>query len=95
MSTDDELAHRLLEHAGGQNNIRDVDMCFTRLRLVLADPDAVDVAAIEALPEVTMTFTQAGQFQIVLGSRVRRVHSALRTLVAGEVGPGDPAGTAR
>lgn len=86
MTPDEQVAERLLEHAGGRANIRDVDLCFTRLRLVLADPAAVDVPAIEAMPEVAMAFTQAGQFQVVLGARVRGVHGAMRRLVADDDG---------
>jgi phosphotransferase system IIB component len=81
--TDAEIASEILRLAGGPANVRDADLCFTRLRLVLADPGAVDEAAIEALPAVVMAFTQAGQYQIVLGARVRPVHAALRALLAG------------
>ena len=48
---------------------------------MVADAAAVDEPAIEALPGVVMTFTQSGQFQVVLGSRVRGVHAAFRDLV--------------
>lgn len=79
--TDEELAARILDLAGGPANLGGHDMCFTRLRLVLVDPAAVDVAGIEALPGVVMTFTQSGQYQVVLGARVRRVYQAFRALV--------------
>lgn len=78
--TDEDLAERILTLAGGSANVSSVDMCFTRLRLVLVDPERVDAPGIDALPGVVMTFTQAGQFQVVLGARVRRVHSAFRGL---------------
>jgi phosphotransferase system IIB component len=81
--SDDELAAEILLLAGGPANVREVDLCITRLRLVLADPAAVDEAAIEALPGVIVAFTQAGQYQIALGARVRRVHGAFRALLAG------------
>lgn len=81
--TDAELAAAILRLAGGPANVRDVDLCFTRLRLVVADPGAVDEPAIDALPGVVMTFTQSGQFQVVLGGRVRGVHAAFRALVSG------------
>lgn len=79
--TDDDIAAQVLALAGGETNVRSYDLCFTRLRLVLADFDAVDTAAIEAIPAVVMTFTQGGQFQIVLGSRVRGVYNAIRALL--------------
>ncbi len=79
--TDAEIAARILHLAGGPGNVRDHDMCFTRLRIVLVDPGAVDVAGIEAIPEVVMTFTQSGQYQVVLGGRVRGVYAAFRAMV--------------
>jgi phosphotransferase system IIB component len=81
--TDDEIAARILELVGGPTNLTVITRCFVRLRLVLVDPAVVDVAGIEAIPEVAMTVTQAGQFQIVLGARVRGVHTALHALVDG------------
>lgn len=88
MSDDEQVARRILELAGGRANVLDCDLCFTRLRLMLADPGAVDVPAIEAMPEVTMTFTQSGQFQIVLTGGVRAVHAAMRALLTdGRDGP--------
>ncbi|HSK35007.1 MAG TPA: PTS glucose/sucrose transporter subunit IIB [Propionicimonas sp.] len=81
MSDDEQVARRILELAGGRANVLDCDLCFTRLRLMLADPGVVDVPAIEAMPEVTMTFTQSGQFQIVLTGGVRAVHAAMRALL--------------
>lgn len=78
---DERIAQELLRLAGGRGNLDKSDMCFTRLRLWLVDPSAADVDGIEAIPEVVMTFTQSGQFQIVLGSRVRGVHAALTSLM--------------
>jgi PTS system sucrose-specific IIC component len=95
MTDDEQVARRIVELAGGTANVRDCDLCFTRLRLVLADLAAVDVGAIEAMPEVAMTFTQSGQFQIVLRSGVRRVHAAVQALLAQPGGNGgSPAGAA-
>lgn len=43
---------------------------MTRMRFVLADPEKADVAKIEALKSVKGTFTQAGQFQVIIGNDV-------------------------
>ena len=40
------------------------------MRFVLADPAKADTAAIEAIPAVKGTFTQAGQFQVIIGNDV-------------------------
>lgn len=63
-------AKKLLEYVGGKQNISAVTHCMTRMRFVLADPGKADVAKIEALKSVKGTFTQAGQFQVIIGNDV-------------------------
>ena len=65
-----EDAGRLLDLVGGKGNISAVTHCMTRMRFVLADPGKADVAAIEELPSAKGTFTQAGQFQVIIGNDV-------------------------
>ena len=60
----------LLRAIGGRGNIQAVSHCMTRMRFVLADPAKADTAAIEAIPAVKGTFTQAGQFQVIIGNDV-------------------------
>lgn len=61
---------QLLELIGGKENIAAVSHCVTRMRFVLQDPSAADVAGIEAMKVVKGTFTQAGQFQVIIGNTV-------------------------
>ena len=63
-------AARLLELVGGKENISAVTHCITRMRFVLVDPKKADVPAIEALKSVKGSFTQAGQFQVIIGNEV-------------------------
>lgn len=60
----------LLEYIGGKENICAVSHCMTRMRFVLVDPSKADSAKIEAIPAVKGTFTQAGQFQVIIGNDV-------------------------
>ena len=60
----------LLRAIGGRENIQAVSHCMTRMRFVLADPAKADTAAIEAIQAVKGTFTQAGQFQVIIGNDV-------------------------
>ena len=66
--TDD--AGKLLEYVGGKENINAVTHCVTRMRFVLADPKKANIKNIESLPSVKGTFTQAGQFQVIIGNEV-------------------------
>ena len=63
-------AEQLLGLVGGKENINAVTHCMTRMRFVLADPSKADVKGIEALPSVKGSFTQAGQFQVIIGNDV-------------------------
>ncbi len=63
-------ATELLKLVGGKANISAVSHCMTRMRFVLADPKQADVPAIEKLKSVKGSFTQAGQFQVIIGNDV-------------------------
>lgn len=66
--TDD--ATKMLELIGGKENISAVTHCVTRMRFVLHDPKKADIKGIEALKSVKGSFTQAGQFQVIVGNDV-------------------------
>ena len=63
-------AKELLEYVGGKENIAAVSHCVTRMRFVLNDPAKADVAKIEGMKVAKGTFTQAGQFQVIIGNTV-------------------------
>lgn len=78
--TDD--ATHLLEYVGGKDNIRAVTHCVTRMRFVLVDEKKADIKKIEALPSTKGTFTQAGQFQVIIGNEVSDYYNEF-TKIAG------------
>lgn len=63
-------AEELLKLVGGKSNIAAVSHCMTRMRFVLGDPSKADIKAIEAMKVVKGSFTQAGQFQVIIGNTV-------------------------
>ena len=65
----------LLELVGGKGNIQAVSHCMTRMRFVLVDPKKADEKAIEDLPSVKGTFTQAGQYQVIIGNDVSEFYN--------------------
>lgn len=65
-----EDAKELLTYVGGRTNISAVTHCMTRMRFVLADPAKAEVDNIEKMSIVKGTFTQAGQFQVIIGNEV-------------------------
>lgn len=66
---------RLLDLVGGKENIQAVSHCMTRMRFVLVDPKKADEKAIEELPSVKGTFTQAGQYQVIIGNDVAEFYN--------------------
>ncbi|HCG5939871.1 TPA: PTS trehalose transporter subunit IIBC [Vibrio parahaemolyticus] len=68
---------RLIELVGGADNIASVSHCLTRLRFVLNDTDKADTKQLEALRMVKGCFTNAGQFQVVIGTEVDEVYKVL------------------
>ena len=77
-----EDAKELLRLVGGKENIAAVSHCMTRMRFVLGDPKKADVKAIEAMKVVKGSFTQAGQFQVIIGNTVSEFYKDF-TAVAG------------
>ena len=65
-----EDAKELLAAVGGKENIAAVSHCVTRMRFVLNDPAKADVPRIEKIKSAKGTFTQAGQFQVIIGNTV-------------------------
>ncbi|NQN51430.1 PTS system trehalose-specific EIIBC component [Streptococcus suis] len=63
-------AQELLKAIGGKENVTAVTHCATRMRFVLADESKADVKTIENIPTVKGTFTNAGQFQVIIGNDV-------------------------
>lgn len=76
-----KLASDILKEVGGQDNLVGFSRCATRLRLVLKEvpKDAVD--NIKAMPGVITVVINSGQFQVVIGTHVADVYSAMSTLV--------------
>lgn len=70
MSKFEQDAKALLDLVGGKDNIAAVTHCATRMRFALVDPAKAKVAEIEKLASVKGTFTQAGQFQVIIGNAV-------------------------
>lgn len=66
----EQEAKDLLQAIGGKENVTAVPHCATRMRFVLGDEKKANVKAIEAIPAVKGTFTNAGQFQVIIGNDV-------------------------
>lgn len=75
-----EDALKIIEGVGGKENISSVTHCMTRLRFVLKDPKLADVKKLEDIKSVKGTFTNSGQFQIIIGNNVKNFYQTMTTL---------------
>lgn len=68
LTKEEIVAQKILENIGGLDNIRSVEHCATRLRLILNDKSKIDEKAIENIDGVKGQFFAAAQYQIILGT---------------------------
>ena len=70
-----EDAKELLQYVGGKENVGAVAHCMTRMRFMLNDPKKADIGKIEGMKVVKGTFTQSGQFQVIIGNTVSEFYN--------------------
>ena len=75
------LATQIIALVGGKENVANVYHCQTRLRFTLVDNLKADTEALERLDGVTKVIINAGQYQIVIGTRVADVFEEIEKLV--------------
>ena len=81
-----KIASDIIENVGGKENIKSMTHCFTRLRFVLRDSKKADKDVVSRLEGVIQVVEAAGQFQVVLGSKVTKVYDQAVALLGGEIG---------
>ena len=62
------VAKQILEHIGGKENIKSIEHCATRLRIIVKDKEKIDEKAVENIDGVKGQFFAAAQYQIILGT---------------------------
>lgn len=75
MSLFKDDVRKLTNYIGEKENIVAVTHCVTRMRFVLKDPNKANIEKIKDLKSVKGTFTQAGQFQVVIGPKVQTFYN--------------------
>ncbi len=81
----DELSYLILKKVGGKNNIISYTHCATRLRFNLRDESKCDTAGLKNVRDIMGVVSSGGQYQVVIGSEVGNVYSALLRLTDGDV----------
>jgi PTS system beta-glucosides-specific IIC component len=70
-----DLAQKILEAAGGEDNIAVVNHCATRLRLTLNKPSKETEERIKKVPGVMGLVVRGGEYQAVIGTDVTNVYN--------------------
>lgn len=72
-----KTAAGVLKGVGGEENVRSLVHCATRLRFVLKDESKADAAAVKAVPGVVTVAQAGGQYQVVIGNDVPDVFAEI------------------
>lgn len=68
-----ETASKVISHVGGEDNIKQVLHCATRLRFNLKDATLVELEELKQVPGVLGTMEVGTQFQVICGTEVEKV----------------------
>ncbi|CNI30731.1 PTS cellobiose/arbutin/salicin transporter subunit IIBC [Yersinia pekkanenii] len=69
------VSRSIVDAIGGANNIAAVTHCMTRLRFVLNDDAAVDLAKLKSITGVLGVVRNENQCQVIIGNNVSYVHA--------------------
>lgn len=75
------LSEAVLEGCGGRVNVISATHCMTRLRLVLQDSTRSDPERVRKIPGVLGVSCTGGQFQVIIGTNVKKVYTELSMLL--------------
>lgn len=87
--TNQELAAKIVELVGGEQNISGFTHCATRLRFNLKDNSKADTKALSALEGVLTAQVKSGQMQVVIGAKVNAIFDEVSKLITVSDAGGD------
>lgn len=81
-----EIAQKVIEFVGGKENIQSVAHCATRLRIITADKEKINMKAVENLDKVKGSFFNSGQYQIIFGTGlVNKIFDEVQSILGSSV----------
>lgn len=72
-----KTAASILEQIGGENNVRSITHCQTRLRIALVDNSSVDDENVKAIPGVMGVVRRGEQYQVIIGNEVQECYKEI------------------
>lgn len=76
----EQSVQQIYKAVGGDNNIKSLTHCITRLRFQLKDWNKVDDQTVKNIPGVLGVNRQNGQYQIIIGNQVTDYYNAITKL---------------
>ncbi|MBW4082629.1 beta-glucoside-specific PTS transporter subunit IIABC [Paenibacillus sp. S150] len=83
------LAKDIIRNVGGIENIGHLEHCVTRLRFTLKDDSAAQTETIKNLDGVMTVVQSGGQYQVVIGNKVKEVYQEVTSQLGRSFGSGD------
>lgn len=80
----EEMSKRIIELAGGIENIRKVSHCFTRLRLDLHELEKCDTEGMKHIEGVKGCVVNSGQVQVIIGKEVEDLFQVFSQMVTSD-----------
>ncbi|WP_042197121.1 beta-glucoside-specific PTS transporter subunit IIABC [Paenibacillus camerounensis] len=80
-----KLAGEIIRNVGGRSNISHLEHCVTRLRFTLKDESAAQTDTINNLDGVMTVVKSGGQYQVVIGNKVKEVYKEVTDQLGGAV----------
>lgn len=72
-----ELASDIVAHVGGEQNVKSLKHCVTRLRFVLKDESKAETDYLKNRDGIVTVVSAGGQYQVVIGNQVADVYDAI------------------
>lgn len=72
-----ELASDIVAHVGGEQNVKSLKHCVTRLRFVLKDESKAETDYLKNRDGIVTVVSAGGQYQVVIGNQVTDVYDAI------------------
>lgn len=76
-----DQARGIIAALGGKGNIRELESCITRLRIVLADPALVDEPGLKRQGAIAVV-RMGTVVQVILGTQAQQVESSIKRELA-------------
>ncbi|MDO5293915.1 MAG: beta-glucoside-specific PTS transporter subunit IIABC [bacterium] len=80
-----KIAQDILKNVGGEENIKGLTHCFTRLRFVLQDESKADKEVLGRIEGVIGVVAANGELQVVCGAKVNQIFDAIEAIRNKEV----------